>query len=166
MVNLFILSTVLTKYKRRWHYVTVLLNLTRRKRYTRMGLLSFCVVAVMLGVVSSQADIATTVFHQLDAAKNNYLTLANFNAYFNQFDLDGNGSITKQDYYQLDTNHAHADKQFALYDVDKDGVLTLKDVKIIVGKFDVDGDGKITMAEFTANYAKLLVGTGGAPVGK
>ncbi|XP_046583656.1 uncharacterized protein LOC124290852 [Haliotis rubra] len=131
-----------------------------------MGPLSFCAVAVMLGVAFSQTDIATTVFHQLDAGKNNFLTLANFNAYYNQFDLDGDGSITKQDYYKLDTNHAHADKQFALYDVDKDGALTLKDVKIIVGKFDTDGDGKITLAEFKANYAKLLVGTGGAPVGK
>ncbi|XP_048241444.1 uncharacterized protein LOC125374582 [Haliotis rufescens] len=133
-----------------------------------MGLLSFCAIAVLFGVAHSQTatDVATTVFNQLNTGHKSFVTLADFNAYYSQFDINGKGSISKQDFLKLVTDHAEAERQFNLYDVDKDGALTLKDVKLIVDKFDTDSDGKITLAEFKANYATLLVGHDNTPIGK
>ncbi|XP_071096418.1 calmodulin-4-like [Haliotis cracherodii] len=133
-----------------------------------MGLLSFCSIAVLLGVAHSQpaTDVATSIFNILNTGHKSFITPADYIAYYSQFDKEGKGSISKQDFLKLSTDPAEAERQFTLYDVDKDGALTLKDVKLIVDRFDTDSDGKITLAEFKASYAKFIAGHDNTPVGK
>ncbi|XP_046370298.2 uncharacterized protein LOC124144785 [Haliotis rufescens] len=96
-------------------------------------------------------------FELLDTNGDNSVTLAEFENYYDQYDLHGDGLITEAEFIQTTgMNAMMARNEFNYIDEDKNGVITRADISDIYKTFDVNHDNAVTEKEFVDRYGKIM----------
>ncbi|XP_046568306.1 calmodulin-4-like [Haliotis rubra] len=99
----------------------------------------------------------TDIFEQtIDTNKNKILDLPEFQALFDQNDLNKDGQVSlAENLKSTGTSGKGATAFFTLLDPNKDGVIHRPELPAVLSKFDVNGDGTVTEEEFIKRHGEL-----------
>ncbi|XP_046583652.1 guanylyl cyclase-activating protein 1-like isoform X1 [Haliotis rubra] len=119
-------------------------------------LISLAFVGLCAGQGNFHDQYAKTFEQAVDTNKNKVADLSEFQALFDQYDLNKDGQVPVAEYLQATGGVGKGPAAFfALLDPNNDGVIHKSELPAVLSKFDVNGNGKVSEEEFIKHYGDL-----------
>ncbi|XP_067660933.1 guanylyl cyclase-activating protein 1-like [Haliotis asinina] len=119
-------------------------------------LICLAFVGLCAGQGNFHDQYAQTFKQAVDTNNNHVADLSEFQALFDQYDLNKDGQVPVTEYVQASGGVGKGPAAFfALLDPNKDGVIHRSEVPAILKSFDANGDGKVTEGDFIKHYGDL-----------